>query len=500
MIPRQQTIESGSQSFSKFFWQAEKVRMRNCLVHSWRAPAQHAPTTGMRILSGWNGSAAFRKALYANGLRQLRCQTASVFACDALTVSEKSKMLKCDFDPAKPYCVVIYARMSDKSQNPRSPDQQIELINDLMKRLQLPWRVIAIYRDDGISGRYHRKRKGFTRMLRDLKSGACRAQLVLVDTFERLSRADNSAQTRDELADLGILVLTADSRFQDPTTPSGRALGVLESFRAAEDGKVKAHNVVRGKRDAVKLGHWPGGPIPFGFRLRNVMMIRKGIEEIDHRVLEPVPELRWIVELIFQLADERAWGSSRISQHLNEHADIPSELKPFLESTIYWILNNHIYFGEMVWGRNCTGIVKDVRVLQKQDEADWQVNPNFCEPLIERSQFDRVQANFNSRRKPSPPANDKELDIAGLRAKGVALTYPLSGLVVCDCCGRAMVASSGGAYTTTTGAEHRYVHYVCPGSRSGACGNTCHISESWLREVVTDLIRTRLFLSSETED
>ena len=439
-------------------------------------------------------------ALTRYGLRRLQCQAASEIAFVAITVSEESEMLKCDFDPTKPYQVVIYARMSDKSQNPRSPDQQIAVINELIKRQQRRWNVIAIYRDDGISGRYHRKRKEFTRMIRELKSGACRAQLVLVDTFERLSRADNSAKTREELADFGVLVLTADSTFQDPTTTSGRALGLFESFRAAEDGKVKAHNVVRGKRDAVKLGHWPGGPIPFGFRLRNVMVIRKGIEEIDHRVLEPVPELRWIVELIFQLADERAWGSSRISQHLNQHAGISSELKPFLESTINWILNNHIYFGEMVWGRNCTGIVKDVRVLQKQDEADWQVNPDFCEPLIERSQFDRIQSHRQSRQRPSPPANDKDLDIAGLRAKGVALTYPLSGLVVCDCCGRAMVASSGGTYTTTAGEEHRYVHYVCPGSRSGACGNTCHISESWLREVVTDLIRERLFLSSETAD
>lgn len=415
-----------------------------------------------------------------------------------VTVEKEMEMLKQTLRLDKPYSVVIYARMSDKSQNPRSPDQQIDLIRKLINQMKLPWTVVTIYRDDGVSGRYTRKRKSFTRMLQDLKSGACRAQLLLVDTFERLTRAEDSAEFRKSLIRQGIFVLTADSSFQDPTTPSGRALTAVESIRASEDGRIKAHNVVRGKKDAVRLGHWPGGPIPFGFRLANVMVTRKGIEEVSHRIPQPVPELRWIVELIFNLAAERAWGADRISSHLSEHPSIATELKPFHPSTIRSMLRNLIYVGEMDWGRNCTGIVDDVRILQKQDKDEWEINPDYCEPIIERGLFDQVQKILDSRRRPTPAARDEELRIPGLRAKGVTLTYPLSGLVICDCCGRCMVASSGAVYTTSAGEERRYVHYVCPAYHAGICNNSRGVPENWLRSVVTDLIRTRLFLSAES--
>lgn len=408
-------------------------------------------------------------------------------------------MLKQNLRLDKPYKVVIYARMSHKSQNPRSPDQQIELIQKLIADKGLPWKVVAIYRDDGISGRYSKKRKGFSRMQRDLRSGACQAQLLLVDTFERLSRSEDSSALRERFKKQGVLVLTADSAFHDPTTTSGRALAAVESIRAFEDTRIKSHNVIRGKIDAVRLGHWPGGPIPFGFRLVNVMVTRKGIEEVDYRVLQPVPDLRWIVELIFTLAAERAWGAIRICKCLGNHPAISADHKPFHPTTIDWMLRNRLYVGELVWGRYSTGIVDDVRILQKQDESDWEVNANFCEPIIERGLFERVQKLLLARRRPRPISSDDQLRIPGLRAKGVALNYPLSGLVICECCGRSMVASSGSPYTTAAGDTRRNVRYVCPASWSGICKNKRSIPESWLRKVVTDLIRKVLFLSSDTE-
>lgn len=89
------------------------------------------------------------------------------------------------------------------------------------------------------------------------------------------------------------------------------------------------------------------------------------------------------------------------------------------------------------------------------------------------------------------------LRIEGLSVPGVALKYPLSGLVLCDECGRAMTASAGGAYVAKNGEERRYVAYVCPGTLSGQCANKCHIPEPWLRETVAELLRTRLFFGDD---
>lgn len=405
-------------------------------------------------------------------------------------------MLKNQFDLNKSYRAVIYARMSSDKQNPRSPDQQIDTIKDQIRRMKLPWEVVEIYRDDGISGRFKRKRPGFQQMMQDLKSGKVQADLLLVDTFERLSRGEDNSEIRRKLARDGVLVLTADSQFQDPTTVSGQALAMVESIRATEEGRVKAHNVLRGKRDAIMRGHWPGGPPPFGYQLENVMITKKGVEEIDHRILVPVPELVWIVELIFELAGDRGWGGTRIARHLNDHPDIAGDLKPFLETTVSHMLDNELYYGEMIWGKNCTGVIDDVRILQSLPEEEWVRNPEFCEGIIPRELWDRVQElRAARRRKSDEPAEESDGNGSVARSKGVALKYPLSGLVVCAHCGRSMVSSSSSTYTTVSGEERRYVFYVCPGHHSQACDNSRHIPERWLRETVFQLICDRLFPS-----
>lgn len=406
--------------------------------------------------------------------------------------------LRNSFSLTRPYRVVIYARMSTDRQNPRSPDQQIATIRELISRLKLPWTIVVIYRDDGISGRYQRKRPEFQKMMHDLRSGTVKADLVLVDTFERLSRGDDNAEIRRKLLRAGVLVLTADSNFQDPTSVPGRALAMVESIRATEEGRVKAHNVVRGKKDAVRMGHWAGGPVPFGFRLENVMVVRKGVEEVDHRILVPVAELSPIVVKAYQYAAQQKWGSTRICQALNQDPDVPDHLKPFVESTIDYMLDSELYYGEMVWGKNCTGVVDDVRVVQALPEEDWERNPNFCEAIVSRDLWDEAQAPRAERRRLRQVAveqADEYEGIEGLRARGVALKYPLSGLVICHACGRSMIASSSAAYITVEGEERRYVAYACPAAASGACENTRRIPEEWLRETVMELIRQRLFLN-----
>ena len=140
-------------------------------------------------------------------------------------------MLPTKFDLHRPYRVVIYLRMSSDRQNPRSPDQQKDVIEELIRRLALPWQVVAVYRDDGISGKLTRKRPGYSRMMKDLKSKRIQADLVLVDTFERLTRSDDGANIRRSIQRMGLLVLTADSGFSDPTTTAGRALSAAWKLR-----------------------------------------------------------------------------------------------------------------------------------------------------------------------------------------------------------------------------------------------------------------------------
>lgn len=398
-------------------------------------------------------------------------------------------MLQNRFDPQKPMKVAMYARMSSDLQNERSPDQQFDTIRAAIDRDRRPWTVVGRYRDDAISGRYTTKRPGFQQLFRDIRSGKLQIDALLVDTFERFSRAKDATDLRRKLAKLGVLVLTVDSNFMDPTSVTGEILSVVESVRAREHGRITAHNVRRGKRDAAKLKHWPGGPVPFGFRLKSVLVTRKGVEEVDHRILEPDPETAWIVRLMFDLADKKGWGTAKIAKHLNDHPEISNDLKPFNASTIGTQLDNAIYVGELIWERQTTDVVDDRRVVEDNPEDHWLCITEFCEPIVDRDVWERVQALRRERGIRLKAARSKAGAVDKFPHSGIALKYPLTGLVRCAECGRAMTPSSGGKYTTKNGDHREYVAYVCPASQSGSCENAVRISESWLREVVFELVR-----------
>ncbi len=401
-------------------------------------------------------------------------------------------LMRKKFDRDRAYRVVIYARMSTDRQNKRSPAQQEQNIRDLIKRLKLPWTVVAVYVDSGISARTTRMRPEFLRMVSDLTSGRIDADLILVDTYERFSRADNSVQIRNKLERRGVFVCTADTSFEDPTSDTGRIMATVESVRASSNNRIKGRDVRRGKKDAVRQKKWPGGPPPLGIGLENVMETRNGIESVAYRtpVIEPVGAC--IVRLIFRLADERGWGGTRIKKYLDRLPQIPDRFKPFKSTTISDQLRNCLYIGRMEWGRNCTGIENEVRVVEPvEDETEWAVDDDYCESIIDRAVWDRVAAMIASRKRPTGD------DFESCRGAGVALKYPLSGLVRCNECSRSMVINGSSAYTTASGEQRRYTSYVCPRYRDGDCDNSVRIPESWLVSEVFKLVRERLLFESD---
>ena len=410
-------------------------------------------------------------------------------------------MLKRVFDPKLVYRVIVYLRVSSDQQNKRSPEQQLEEIQRRLKSLGYKWMIVKTYRDDAQSGRFLRKRRGYQKMLQEIKTGVVQIDLILVDTLERFGRVEELPGIRKELYERhGVLVLTADSGFADPTTPQGRALGAFEAMRATEDGRIKAHNVLRGKRDAAQQGHWPGGPPPFGLMLHSVLKVVHGRQEVDYCTLVHDPETNWVVKLLLDKAYETGWGQTRITRFLNEHPDIPEKHKPFQAPTIGYWLDNSIYSGELVWAQNSTGIVDDMRVVERNRDDDVIHMPNFCQPTVPREQQVAIWAVRHARREAILAARARANSSADADGKlieppapGMTLKYLLSGLVRCGHCGRAMNAASSAAYTTKSGEAKRYAAYSCPGSVSGTCPNCTRVPEGWLREVVGGTVQQRLF-------
>lgn len=263
-------------------------------------------------------------------------------------------MLKRRFDPMKPLLVVLYLRMSSDDQNPRSPQQQQDTIEATLRRLGYPWTVVRVYADEGVSGRYMRRRPGFQNMLRDIRTGAVKADAILVDTFERFGRADELSALRQELHQHhGVLILTADSQFADPTSVPGKALAAFESLRATEDNRVKAHNVLRGKRDAARQGHWPGGPPPFGYKLRSGTAGRKSITASWSR---PRRTVRRRVS-----ADDGSQAELHAMAH--EAADV----NRFAGLGLEWFWEDTL----QIPGKTCWSVEHAQQVAAKRQETGW---------------------------------------------------------------------------------------------------------------------------------
>lgn len=410
-------------------------------------------------------------------------------------------MLNRVFDPKRPYRVVLYVRMSGDNQNPRSPDQQIAEIKRRLKAAGYRWVIVTVYRDDAKSGKFLRTRTGYLKMLRDLKTGTVVADIILVDTLERLGRVEELPTIRKQLFERhGILVLTADTNFADPNTPQGKALGMFEAMRATEDGRVKAHNVLRGKRDAAEQKHWPGGPPPFGLMLKSVMTTAHGREEVDYCLLLPNPKTGWITQYLFDLAERTSHGSTRLARALNEDPRIPEEYKPFQPETVAYWLDNPIYRGDLRWNQHSTGVVDDMRVVEANAPGDVLLVKDFCEALVTREQWNTVQAVRQVRRQRALDARARKQQADGKQleapAPGLTLNYLLSGLLFCEC-GLRMTASSSSPYVAKDGTSRSYTSYVCPGYLGGHCQNGTRVSEPWVREMVVGKLRERLFPESE---
>ena len=402
-------------------------------------------------------------------------------------------MLKRNFDPKLPYTTVRYLRMSDSKQNPRSPDQQEAEIERVQRNLGYPWQCLRVYRDDAKKGALIRRRPAFQQMLQDIKLGVIKPDLIQVDTSERIGRADELREIKRKLrTDYGVLLVAANNQFCDPTTPQGQALESFEQLRATEENRIKAHQVVRAKRDLVKRKLWPGGPQPFGFQLVPITKDSVGLHHTQNCVLEPLEEEAWIIRRLFQRADETHHGQPQLAKYLNGCDDIPDKYKPFHGHTVGYWLDQEIYYGDYYWPKNSTGIVNDIRRVEANPEEEITHVPEFCPPIVDRELWMRVQSVREERRRRLAAQRNKNQDNKLLQplVPGLSVNYLLSGLARCGLCGSSMCPKSSGR---TSKAGKKYVYYTCPRSIDGTCSNKQTIPEDWLRAVVVEKIKASLF-------
>ena len=408
-------------------------------------------------------------------------------------------MLKQRIDFTQTLVCVRYGRMSNEDQNKRSPDQQFDTIDDVVRRRQLTWAILQDFRDEGFKGALLKRRPQFWKMITAIRSGELNVDAILVDTLERFGRADEIASIRLELQNrYGVVVLTADTNFADPTTAEGRALSFVEQIRATAGNEVKAHDVWRGKRDAARLGKWPGGPAPFGKRLaRQVTTDARGNEVVTTELVRD-SATEPIVLRALRLGLDEKWGGPRIARVLNEDPSIPAELKPFRGDTVGYWLDNPIYAGVYRWALKCTGTRNDMRIQQRNPDGPDLIE-GYCAPLITKDEWQKLQEIRRGRGAILKAQRQHFKNGAAPAAKhitalgaGMTVRSLLTGLVLCaQCNSRMIICSSAGESKNGT----RYAYYRCPlhvASGDIVCGNRHYVREDRLCQAVLSRVRGRL--------
>jgi len=172
----------------------------------------------------------------------------------------------------------LYVRISTADRG-QTVENQLQPLQDAAARLG--WTIVAVHRDEGISGAKGRQqRPGLDAMLRGVTRGEY--DVVAAWSVCRLGRS-----LPDLIGLLGELQsrsvdLYLHQQALDTGTPSGRALfGMLSVFGEFERAMIRDRVLAgldRARRDNKRLGRPPMTPIKVG-RIRAALVEGKGIRE-----------------------------------------------------------------------------------------------------------------------------------------------------------------------------------------------------------------------------
>lgn len=287
----------------------------------------------------------------------------------------------------------IYIRVSSKEQlEGHSLEAQKALCQEFAR--SRGWEIVALFEGEGESAKTD-KRKGFQRAIAFLRAGG--ADVFLTHKVDRFARNLFDALTYwHELKTLGVTYCSVIEQF-DFTTPMGWLMMVMLAALAELFLKNLSAETAKGKRQRAIKGFW-NGDLSFGYRVA-----------ADGLHAEPDPVTGPGVQLAFSEYAKGVYNDLDIARLMNA-AGYRSRGKrgsnPFSKDTVCAMLQNPFYKGVVTY---------------KGEEF-----PGRHVALIDPELFERAQA-MRRRRRMAPRRGNRN-----------KVTYPLSQLVFCADCRRAL--------------------------------------------------------------
>ena len=186
------------------------------------------------------------------------------------------------------------------------------------------------YDDGGFSGG-NMERPALKQLLQDIDQK--KINVVVVYKVDRLTRSlADFAKIVEQFDDKGVSFVSVTQQFNTTSSMGRLTLNVLLSFAQFE--REVTGERIRDKIAASKRkGMWMGGSVPLGYRVEN-------------RALQIEPQEAELVQRIFkQFITEKS--TTKIVKELNEQGIQTKRKKAFCKQSIYKILHNRTYIGEI---------------------------------------------------------------------------------------------------------------------------------------------------------
>jgi len=186
------------------------------------------------------------------------------------------------------------------------------------------------YDDGGVSGATL-ERPALQRLLRDIEAG--RVDVIVVYKIDRLSRSLMHFAKLVEVMDAhGVTFVSVTQSFNTTTSMGRLTLNILLSFAQFEREVIGER--VRDKIAASKArGMWVGGPVPLGYAARDRKLV---LDEMA------APTVRRVFEGFAAIG-----SATRLIPVLLAEGLVTKTGRPFDKGSIYKLLNQRLYLGEI---------------------------------------------------------------------------------------------------------------------------------------------------------
>lgn len=314
--------------------------------------------------------------------------------------------------------VAAYCRVStDQEEQESSYEAQISYYTEKIGKNN-DWQMAGIFADEGITGTQAKKRPEFLKMIR-----LCRQRkidMVLTKSLSRFARNTvDSLNYIRELKALGIAVIFEKENINTLETDTEMMLTIMSCFAQAESESI-SKNVSWGIRQSFKNGNVP-------MQYARLLGYKKG----DGGNAEIIPDEAEVVREIYRCYLD-GMSMNLIADRLNAKGlTTKGSGSPYRKAVVQRILTNEKYTGDALLQKTYVTDCITKKTRKNNGELPMYLVKNHHEPIISRSDFNRVQEEM-ARRSAKRTIADK---LTKTGQGKYSAKYALSELLICGECG-----------------------------------------------------------------